>query len=245
MRDDFGGWISSARPYIAFQDAGDTNRTLLLDRVMLRMCGEVEGKRVLDLGCGEGRFCRMLEDRGARCAGIDLIPEMASTARSRGPGDYINAEAARVPFADASFDLAVSYVTLVDIADYRGAIAECARVLRAGGSLVVANLGFVTANAIPNSGWIRDAAGKRLYYAVDYYADERSQWYEWGGMRIENWHRPLSGYMRAYLNAGLLLRDFEEPVPESDAYRDDPHLDDWYRVPLFTVMRWEKPQRVS
>lgn len=241
--DVSGGWTASARAFIDFQDAGDVSRTYVLDHVMLRLCGDVRGERALDLGCGEGRFSRMLAERGARCTGIDLIPEMARTARERdgSHNDYAVAEAARIPFRDASFDLAVSYITLVDIADHRGAIAECARVLRPGGALVAANMSFVSANALPNSGWVRDGDGKRLYYAIDHYLDERSQWYEWRGIRIENWHRPLSSYMKAYLDAGLVLTDFDEPAPPDDRYRDDPHLEDLYRIPLFTTMRWVKP----
>ena len=136
--DRLGGWVSSAEAYTAFQDGGDPNRTLLMDPVMLRLCGDVAGKAVLDLGCGEGRFSRMLVERGAHCIGIDVTPSMCARARERdrSANVYACADAARLPFADASFDLVVSYITLVDIPDYRAAIAECARVLRPGGRLL-------------------------------------------------------------------------------------------------------------
>ena len=64
--------------------------------------------------------------------------------------------------------------------------------------------------------------------------------YEWSGMRIVNWHRPLSHYMQAFLSAGLTLRDFREPVPADDSLREEDYFEDWFRVPLFTVMRWER-----
>lgn len=232
-------WEQSAAAYIAFQDGLDPNRTVLLDPEMLRLCGEVAGCRVLDLGCGEGRFCRMLAERGARTFGLDLTPEMVRTAAARdaGTGSYIRAAAERLPVRAESFDLVVSYVTLADITGYREAIAEAARVLRPGGRLVVANLGFVTASA----GWLRDEQGRRLYHRVDRYADERPLELEWAGMRIVNWHRPLANYMRAYLGAGLTLREFLEPVPTDESLREDEEFEDWFRVPFFTVMRWDKP----
>lgn len=243
MPDDrLGGWIASAPAYIAFQDNDDPNRTLLLDPVMLRMCGDVAGKQVLDLACGEGRFSRMLVARGARCVGVDLIEQMVRTAQGRdeSSNQYAVGDAGRIPLRDASVDLVVSYVTMIDFPDFRAAIAEIGRVLRPGGQLVVSNLGFTTAGAMPNTGWVRDGDGKRVHYTIDRYADEFSQWYEWAGIRIQNYHRPLSAYMQAYLGAGLQLREFEEPVPQDQSLRGDPRFEDWFRIPYFTVMLWEK-----
>ncbi len=231
-------WQASAAAYIAFQDANDRNRTMLLDPVMLDLCGDVRGQRMLDVGCGEGRFCRMLAERGATVTGIDPMAEMIAASRARGgrSDNYILAGAETLPFADASFDLAVSYITLVDIFDYASAIREAARVLRPGGRFVVANLNFVTAS----QGWQRDDDGNRLYHRIDRYADEWPQTYEWSGMRIVNWHRPLANYMSAFLGANLILRDFHEPVPEDQSLRTDPFFEDWFRVPIFNVMLWEK-----
>ena len=56
-----------------------------------------------------------------------------------------------------------------------------------------------------------------------------------------NWHRPLSAYMQAYLSENLILRHFLEPVPPDDSLRHNPRFEDWYRIPEFTVMRWQKP----
>jgi SAM-dependent methyltransferase len=242
-REAVEGWAHSADAYIAFQDEagvgrGDAARRLLLDPAMLAQCGDVAGLEVMDLGCGEGRFCRMLGERGARTVGIDVTRRMVEVAveRDAGAGAYVWGSAERLPFADASFDLVVSYITLVDIPDYRAAIAEAARVLRPGGRLVVANLSFVTAA----SPWVKDEQGRRLHRALDRYVEEWARVYEWSGIRITNFHRPLSHYMQAYLGAGLELRAFVEPVPADDSLRADPYFEDWYRVPEFTVMAWEK-----
>lgn len=47
--------------------------------------------------------------------------------------------------------------------------------------------------------------------------------------------------MRAFLSSGLIMRDFLEPVPEDQSLRDNPRFEGWFRVPIFTVMLWEKP----
>ena len=232
------GWDYSARAYIAFQDRGDPNRTLLLDPVMLGLCGDVSGLRVADVGCGEGRFSRMLAKRGASVIGVDFTQEMSRVATQRALPNTWHAVAAaeRLPFADGAFDICISYITLVDIVGFRDAIPEMARVLRPGGHIVAANLGFVTAG-----GWVRDDANNRVHYQVDRYAEEWSRTFDWLGIRIVNWHRPLSAYMNAYLRAGLILREFLEPMPIDESLRDHPDFEDWFRVPLFNVIKWQKP----
>jgi SAM-dependent methyltransferase len=180
----------------------------------------------------------MLEDRGASVFGIDPVLRLASFARRRRRlnSEYAVARGESLPLCGSCFDLAVSYVTLVDIANFRGAIAEAARVLKPSGRFLVANLGFVSAS----EGWARDEQGRRLHHRVDRYAEERPITLEWRGLRIVNWHRPLSAYMTQFLAMGFTLKSFLEPVPEDEALRDDPQTEDWFRVPLFTVMLWQK-----
>lgn len=219
---------------------GDPARTLVLDPVMLALVGDVAGKRVLDLGCGEGRFCRMLAARSAVVVGLDLVFAMVNAARERAGNDgrYVQGSGDVPPFRDASFDLVVSYLTLIDITDFRAAIRESPRVLKAGGQLLVANLSeFITAS----DGWERDQDGHRLYKRVDRYLEEHRVILEGNGMRFLNWHRPLSACMEAYLGAGLVLRRFLEPTPEDETLREDPRFEGDFRVPDFVVMLWEKP----
>lgn len=212
----------------------------MLDPLMLRLCGDVAGTRVLDVGCGEGRFCRMLAKRGATCVGIDPTRDLLRAARDRGSIVPIRAVAEAMPLRAASFELAVSYITLVDIEGYCEAIAEMARVLRPGGRIVVANIGFVSASQAPNGGWLRDDAGTALHVPIDRYLSESRAVFEWAGIRLLNWHRPLGAYMTAYLRSGLILRDFLEPAPP-ESLRGHPDVERAFRVPWFTVMCWQKP----
>jgi SAM-dependent methyltransferase len=219
-------------------ERGDWGREHVLDPVMLGRVAKGHFRRALDIGCGEGRFCRMLRATGVAATGIDPTHQLVEVARLRDPsGDYRLGRAGRLDFEPASFDLVVSYLTLVDIDDFRTAIGEMARVLKPGGSLLLANLtGFTSACAA--QGWVRDEQGRRLHFPVDRYLDEFSFWFEWAGIRIENWHRPLGAYMAALLESGLRLTFFSEPEPVSgevsrrEAYR---------RAPWFVVMEWQRP----
>lgn len=232
-------WEESADAWAAFVEEGDKNRDLLLDPVMLRLCGNVQGARVADIGCGEGRFGRMLAKRGAQVIGLDPTRGLIRLAsRKGGTPRYLLARAENIPIASETIDLVVSYVTLVDIEGYRQAIAEMARVLRPHGRLLVANLNpFVTAHM---DGWTKGANGEYLHYPVDDYLTERGERVSWRGLDIVNYHRPMSAYFDAFLASGLVLRRFEEPAPTRQAIREAPGLAPNLRVPFFHVAEWQK-----
>src|SRR5687768_4746745 len=199
------GWQRSAAAWIAeMGERGDFGRRYVLDPVMVPRALARLPQRALDVGCGEGRFCRMLQSHGVDVIGIDPTPALIATARTRDDrGRYIEATAERLPFRDEVFDLVVSYLSLIDIPDVHAAVAEIARVLRPNGTLLLANLTSFT-TACGDVGWIKDSSGRRLHYPLDHYLEEREMWLEYRGIRVRNHHRPLSTYFRVMLGAGLI-----------------------------------------
>jgi len=234
------GWELSAQAWIeSIGERGDWGRVHVLDPVMLDRVRKGGFSNALDVGCGEGRFCRLLKAAGLNATGIDPTPRLLETARLRDPsGDYRFGRAEQLEFESAQFDLVVTYLTLVDIPDFRKAIGEMARVLKPGGSLLIANLTSFT-SACAAQGWVRDTDGRRLYFPVDRYLEEFPFWLEWSGIRIENWHRPLAAYMSTLLELGLRLSFFSEPDSVSG---EESRREDQRRVPWFVVMEWQRPR---
>lgn len=102
------------------------------------------GDRLLDMGCGTGRFTVPLAERVAAVTGIDLSPMMLASAQKkladRGlTADLREGDMAHLPFADASFDVVVSMLALMHIPreDRQQVFHEVARVLRPGGRLLI------------------------------------------------------------------------------------------------------------
>ncbi len=94
---------------------------------------------MLDVGCGTGKFARLLAERGlARVWGVDPSAEMLAEARKRVPSSVglKLGQAERLPFKAASFDAAVLW-TVVHLIERRLAFAELARVLAPGGRLAI------------------------------------------------------------------------------------------------------------
>ena len=218
---------------------GDFGRRYVLDPVMVRRALARSPRMALDVGCGEGRFCRALETHGISTVGIDPTPALLDTARARDArGQLVRGLAEGLPFQPETFDLVVSYLSLIDIPDIRTGITEMARVLKSGGTLLIANLNsFNTAGA--DGGWVRDEDGRRLHYPIDHYLTERTMWIDYRGIRVVNHHRPLSTYFRLLLNCGLTLTYFDEPAPIAGA--PEHRADSYRRAPWFLVMEWVKP----
>lgn len=100
------------------------------------------GERVLDAGCGTGRYTRRVAERGATITGIDLDREMLDAARLKAPGaTLIQGDLTALPFPDAHFDLTLAVTVLCVVDPPQRAVAELVRVTRPGGRVVLAELG--------------------------------------------------------------------------------------------------------
>ena len=101
------------------------------------------GKRVLDAACGEGYGSALLAEVAAEVTGVDIDAASVAHARARYAGKpnlrYECADAARLPFADHSFDLVVSFETLEHLAAQEELLAGFARVLADDGVLVISS----------------------------------------------------------------------------------------------------------
>jgi SAM-dependent methyltransferase len=114
--------------------------------LILDLLGEIGGRHVLEIGCGDGALACALALRGAEVVGLDPNPAMLSAARSRAAEDgivptFVEGRIERLPFPDASFDTVIAVTVLCFVRDATGAVREMARVLRPGGQIVVGELG--------------------------------------------------------------------------------------------------------
>jgi SAM-dependent methyltransferase len=107
------------------------------------------GGSVLEVGCGPGRLAVALAERSLAVTGLDLDPAMIERARSNAgraslPGElvprFILGDVASLPFADASFDVVVSTLSMHHWDDATAGLAEIGRVLRPGGRALVWDL---------------------------------------------------------------------------------------------------------
>lgn len=223
-------WIKETR------EGSNAHRNGLLDEPMLALCGEVTGLRVLDCGCGEGRFCRMLVERGAEYVlGVDLCPPMIDAAREcqSSRDAYRVADVQDLHFLeDGSFELAISYLNQCDLPDFAQNNREVYRVLKNGGRFIVANLHPMRS---ATAGWCRNTAGEKQHVMLDDYFDEGERHWRMMGVAFTNFHRSLSTYVDSYLRSGFSIERIVEPTVTPQSLEQYPELDDELRVPNFII----------
>jgi SAM-dependent methyltransferase len=238
------GWAERVRT------GTDFARSYILDPAHLAILGDVARMRVLDAGCGEGRFSRMLAQRGATITGIDFSHRMIELAREAEQREPLGIEYHQADMADLSlfragtFDVSIAYLSLIDVPRYEEALAAVSEVLVPGGRFVFSLVhpcfcppGADWEPRVPGTFPIRDA--DRLYRKVDNYRPAREMRFRmWPTAPVEtiNYHPPLSDYAHACRDAGLLIQDIVEPPADDEVMEKIDFLRGDFRAPNFIIL---------
>jgi ubiquinone/menaquinone biosynthesis C-methylase UbiE len=199
---------------------------------------DLDGRSVLDLGCGFGWFCRWAREHGAvHVQGIDVSEKMLAqaAATTRDPAiTYTRADMERLALPPAAFDLVYSSLALHYIANLDGLLAQVHRALVAGGHLVFSvEHPIYTAPADPN--WFVDPAGRKVW-PVDGYLDEGARTTDWLAAGVIKQHRTLATYLNRLLRSGFALTHVEEWGPTAAQIASQPALADERQRPPFLLV---------
>jgi 2-polyprenyl-3-methyl-5-hydroxy-6-metoxy-1,4-benzoquinol methylase len=189
--DPLEGYAAWAPIYDAMENAMIRAEEPIVHRVF----GAVPPGDALDAACGTGRHAAALVAAGHRTVGVDQSDDMLAVARAKvTEADFRVADVTALPFDDGTFDLAVCALALTHLADPTSAVAELARVVRPGGTVVLsdAHPTFVSVQ------------GQALFPVGDGFAYVRN-----------HVHRH-STYLAAFAAAGLAVMGCDEPPLQGD-----------------------------
>jgi SAM-dependent methyltransferase len=205
---------------------------------------EVEGLRVLDLGCGAGQLAHHLAERGAaEVIGIDISERMLALARAERSHPrltYRRDAIEQVTFPSGRFDLVVSSLSIHYVADYRGLMQRIASWLTLGGILVYSIEHPVYLTRASTDGWVRDAAGEPLHWVMDAYGEEGLREEHWFKDGVQKYHRMLSTLLNGLIDAGLVIERVVEPLPDEEGLRRHPEWIHERRRPFCLLVRASK-----
>ena len=134
-------WGERARDWADVMEGWD-GWGIPLYRHVLERVPVAGGTRLLDVGCGAGRFCRIAADRGAEVAGIDASGPLVEIARERIPeADLRVGEMEQLPWGDHTFDVVTGFNSFFIANDMVNALREARRVTRVGGTVAMTVFG--------------------------------------------------------------------------------------------------------
>jgi ubiquinone/menaquinone biosynthesis C-methylase UbiE len=246
-------WEANAEDYAELVDGkGTPHHQKILNPCVERLLGDVEGKRLLDAGCGEGYLSEYYAQRGANVVGVDISEKMIAICRQRLKkqdieflvGDVCNLHL----FKESSLDIVLCNLVLLNVPCFEKALQEFSRVLGFNG-LLVFSVVHPAFNVFGPGRWELGEkspdSGRRKgrYFVLDDYFEEKEYLVRWKSRtgipftkQFSFFHRTIGTYIKALTIAGFRLTDLEEPRPVSD----DPFFERERRVPFFLVFKAEK-----
>ena len=191
----------TASKYADLQDAKPWN--IYFERPgVLRFLPDMQGKDVLDAGCGPGFYSLFGVNQGASVTAVDFNAEFVRRTKERtgNRAKVLQADLAEpLSFAqDASFDVIISVLVLHYLKDWLPTLREFFRVLRPNGQLIFATHHPFTDMELSPTG---------DYFAVDLIEDE------WDIGKVQYYRRPLSKISKDLFDAGFVIEEISEPQP--------------------------------
>lgn len=192
------------------------HRHVVLPGVM-RLLGDVKGKSILDVACGQGVLCRLLAAAGAEVTGVDAAAELVNAARDRSERSirYETGDARELDFLPPdAFDLATCILAIQNIHPIQGVFDGVSRRLKNRGAFVIVMMHPCFRGA-KESSWGWDDQNRVQYRRVDRYMIPRKSpifanpgkkdgTYTW------TFHKPMGDYVKAARKAGMLVDAMEE-----------------------------------
>jgi len=197
-------------------ESDDTYHEKIIKPNLLRLLGEIKGKHILDVACGQGYFSRAMHEKGAKVTGIDIAAPLIALAKKQGPVDisYLVASADRIPLPDSSFDAAICVLALQNIKNLSGTLAQVASLLKKGAAFAIV-LNHPAFRIPRHSQWGFDPDANIQFRRLDAYLSESAH-----EIRMHpgsapdiitmSYHRPLQLYMKELAKHGFVLAGLEE-----------------------------------
>lgn len=218
-----------ASTYAAMSEQNPVNRAY--DRpTILRLLGDIEGRRVLELGCAAGGLTAHLVQRGADVISVDAEPRMIDIARRKlgtsARFELVDLEQPLTIVEPGSVDVVAASLVLHYVKDWAPLLRDIHRCLVPGGALVFSMHHPVTA-------WV--LSDQTDYHRVELVSED----WDWGGLAVtaRSYRRPLSAVFGGLREAGFAIDAVEEPRIAADAGIDPELLHVINTQPLFLFVR--------
>jgi ubiquinone/menaquinone biosynthesis C-methylase UbiE len=216
MKTDWGN-VADWYDQLVGESGSEYHREVVLPGV-LRLLALQPGEKAIDIACGQGVLCRILNERGVETTGVDAAQELITAARERGPKEirYEVADARELGFLPpAHFDAAACILAIQNIQPIQPVFAGVGRILKEWGRVVIVMM-HPCFRGPKETSWGWDEKGKVQYRRVDrYLLPRKAPITTHPGKKSEGtytwtFHKPIEAYVKAMRQGGLMVDAIEE-----------------------------------
>ncbi|ABX43551.1 class I SAM-dependent methyltransferase [Lachnoclostridium phytofermentans] len=212
----------------------------------LQQLGNVSGKRILDLGCGEGGYSRELAQRGALVTAIDcsefFINYSTNKAKEQGLHitHFIRNSCDLYDIQDNYFDIVLCSMMLMDCENLDGTVNEIARVLKSGGKVFASVLHPCFKGKDIN--WTGEGNESMVVFVKNYFFPKEWEMPPTNGLKgnVVWRHRTLEEYVKLFVKNNLRITDLNEPMPTEEQIKMSPRIGWLTKIPMFLFWELEK-----
>ncbi|MBR6056579.1 MAG: class I SAM-dependent methyltransferase [Victivallales bacterium] len=204
----------------------------------------LDGKAVIDLGCGYGEHCMEYVKRGAaNVVGIDISEKMLAVAKAKNNHPkitYLNMPMEEISSIEGKFDVAASSLAIHYVEDYQALVRGIHKKLNDNGIFVFSQEHPMNTCFSDGDRWTRDENGRKLFANIANYGVEMEVESTWFIEHIKKYHRMFSTVINTLIDNGFVIEKIVEPIPTAELLKAHPEQYDLLHKPDFLLVKARK-----
>ncbi|MDQ0233251.1 class I SAM-dependent methyltransferase [Metabacillus malikii] len=229
------------KSYTSLRKTGVTYNDFVEQPAIKSAISTLNGKTVLDLGCGNGQFSKYCVDNGAvKVTAVDISMNMIEQAKHENKHDkidYICTPIEDYEVKNQKFDLIVSSLMIHYVEDYTELIEKVESLLNKNGEFIFSTEHPIVTSRKEMNNWMKDEGGNKLHWKLDHYQEEGKREQHWYVDGVVKYHRTISTLINTVIQSGLVLEKLIEPQSIPSGLEKMPKLMNEKRRPSFIVIK--------
>jgi Methylase involved in ubiquinone/menaquinone biosynthesis len=223
----------------------ESNANILIEKPSLfSLCPKLNGKAVLDLGCGYGENCNEFEKRGAKkVIGIDISEKMLLVAKEKNMNDtitYIQMCMEDIGDLRENFDVVFSSLAIHYVNDFPKLCNDIYKLLNPNGYFIFFQENPINTCFTNGNRWTKDISGNVLYANLSNYSIDGVRKSKWFVDNVIKYHRTFSTIINSLVEAGFMIEKILEPIPDLKIRNEHPEYINDIHKPDFLIIKVKK-----
>lgn len=222
--------------YMKRRNRPESPNNIIEKPILLELIGNVAGKRILDLGCGDAEIgVELLHRGGASYLGVEGSENMTlAAAENLGgtTGQVIHSSMEEWHPKPKQYDLVISRFALHYLADLPSVFKKVQDSLVPGGRFIFS----VQHPVLTSSAKSAEGSGRRTDWVVDDYFNQGERAEPWIGKKVIKYHRTMEEYFKLLLASGFMVKDLREGTPVLENFPNRDEYERRMRIPLVLII---------